>query len=296
MAWLIPPILVLAVGGLYSASLGVARYGTGEGMAPLSLALWQNVGGLAVVFLVCWVRRLLPRPDRRHVRFALLAGMIGNVFPNAFAFMLVERVGAGLTGLMFALSPIFTYAIAITIGQERMTAVRGLGMMVGFAGAALVVLSRFGTPQAEVLPWLAAALLLPLALGIANIYRSVDWPPGAAGPTLACAMLTVSVCTLGPLAFAGDAPLAPVLPLDRGEQSLLAIGAVGGATYILFFELQRVAGPVTLSLINYVITAGSLLIGVVVFGERTDVWIWCAVALIFAGILLVTFGRRRQAA
>ncbi|MCW0232332.1 MAG: hypothetical protein OJJ21_01910, partial [Ferrovibrio sp.] len=66
-----------------------------------------------------------------------------------------------------------------------------------------------------------------------------------------------------------------------------AAGFFACLIFIPYFELQRVAGPVYLSQIGYVMTATSLAVGTFVFGERYGLLVWLAVAVIVAGILLV---------
>ena len=78
------------------------------------------------------------------------------------------------------------------------------------------------------------------------------------------------------------------LPSGTGSDWVLpAAGLFACLSFIPYFELQRVAGPVYLSQIGYVMAATSLAIGTFVFGERYGLLVWIAAAIIVAGILLV---------
>jgi drug/metabolite transporter (DMT)-like permease len=60
-----------------------------------------------------------------------------------------------------------------------------------------------------------------------------------------------------------------------------------GIGYAFFFRLQQIGGPVYLSQISYVNTGVGVAFAVLLFGERLSIWIWLAVALVFAGVAIV---------
>ena len=69
--------------------------------------------------------------------------------------------------------------------------------------------------------------------------------------------------------------------------TLLGGGLLTTVFYLGAFELQRRAGPVVVGQLGYVITAASLLIGAVVFGERYPLTAWLAIAAVVGGLALV---------
>jgi hypothetical protein len=50
---------------------------------------------------------------------------------------------------------------------------------------------------------------------------------------------------------------------------------------------SRSAAPVYLSQISYVNTGVGVAFAVLLFGERLSLWVWLAVALVFAGVAIV---------
>ena len=138
--------------------------------------------------------------------------------------------------------------------------------------------------------WYLAALLTPAALAAGNVYRTASWPQGH-GP-LPLATLTLAAAALG---------IALVLSCRRLAGAGVAIGSAlrtgwwlialqslaTGIGYAFFFRLQQIGGPVYLSQISYVNTGVGVAFAVLFFGERLTLWIWLAVALVFAGVAIV---------
>ncbi len=58
--------------------------------------------------------------------------------------------------------------------------------------------------------------------------------------------------------------------------------------YVLYFQLQRVAGPVYLSQIGYVAAGFGVAIAVAVFAETVTLAMLAGLALIAGGVFLVT--------
>jgi drug/metabolite transporter (DMT)-like permease len=119
----------------------------------------------------------------------------------------------------------------------------------------------------------------------------MDWPVGASPLVLAAGMLLGAAAwiALGLVAASSFAGLATLTGAPFVVAAQIVVSAV---TFVLFFRLQRVAGPVYLSQIGYVITATGLLSGMVLSGESYPLLVWLAVALIAAGVVLTTRAQR----
>jgi drug/metabolite transporter (DMT)-like permease len=61
---------------------------------------------------------------------------------------------------------------------------------------------------------------------------------------------------------------------------------MAGISYLGSLALLRVGGPVYLSQIGYVVTAVSVAIGALLFGERYGIRDWITIGLIFVGVML----------
>src|SRR5690606_29489407 len=176
-------------------------------------------------------------------------------------------VGAGYSGIMFALSPVIARVLSILLGVRRPNLLGVVGIGIGFVGAVMVAVTRGEAGQPAAFVWVAAALLIPLCLAIGNIYRTVDWPRGAGPIELAVGSHLAAAVML----------LAGILVLQGGgafgvlaDVPLLALAQMASASamFVFFFRLQDVGGPVYLSQIGYVAAAVGLFSGTLFLGER----------------------------
>lgn len=288
--WL-PLTILIVLGTLWGGMLVLGRMAAEHGVPPMAFAFWNCVGGAVVIALIAWVRRVPLVVAPRFLRYYLIAGLVSNAIPNTLAFTVVAPIGAGLTGVLYALSPFCTYALAMAVRMERFDRVRGLGLAVGLSGTLLILLPQSSLPSAEASQWLLIGLVMPLVLACGNVYRTIDWPPGAHVLTLAVGMLVAAALWLTPAMIATGSFYLPLPAEHAGDWATIAIFGVGALIYTLYFELQRLAGPVYFSQISYVITAASVVAGMIVFGERHAIWVWLAIGVVCIGIVLVN--RRR---
>jgi drug/metabolite transporter (DMT)-like permease len=137
------------------------------------------------------------------------------------------------------------------------------------------------------LGWALLALGGPLLLAGGNLFRTLAWPPGLPPLAAASLMLVLQAAVVVPAALALGEFRAPGPGLEPADRALLGSGVLTTVFYLTAFELQKRAGPVVVGQLGYVITAASLLLGVLVFGERPGAGTFAAVAVVFVGVMLV---------
>jgi len=251
----------------------------------IGFAFWQNlIGGLLLLALAILTGA---RPPLKHLRFYAISGLITLALPSVLIFLAVARIGAGLPSIAYAFPAMLTYGFALGLRMEKLIWTRAAGIALGLVGILMILLPRSGPIGDADLPWMLLALVAPVSLAAGNIYRTRYWPKDAPPLALAAGTLLGAAfwLLLASLAFNGGLYLpSNTAPADW---VLAAAGAFACLSFIPYFELQRVAGPVYLSQIGYVMAATSLGIGHFVFGERYGLLVWMAVIVIVAGILLV---------
>lgn len=287
-------LLLLILNGTWMAGIyAFAKAGT---TAALGVLAWQLLFGTLVVGAVAGWRGELAPLRRTTLRYAAIAGLLGVSLPSLATFCAITQVPAGLVGAIGALAPLFTYALALAWRVERPHALRALGLLLGLAGVLALLRPDGALPDAAALPWALLAIAAPLLLAAGNLFRTLAWPPGLAPLGAASLVLGLQAVVVVPLAILTGDFVLPLPADDAGDLALLGGGLLTAAFHLGAFELQRRAGPVLVGQLGYVITAVSLVIGVLAFDEHYGAPALLAVATVFAGIVLVHRGAGRPEA
>jgi drug/metabolite transporter (DMT)-like permease len=157
----------------------------------------------------------------------------------------------------------------------------------------VIILARGDDVSGSRALWLALSTLIPLFLGLGNVYRTLGWPRGA-GP-LRLAALT-NLAAVAPLALAawglGGLDFSPFTRIPGVMAAQLAASTV---MFLMFFRLQAAGGPTYLSQIGYVAAVIGVGVGVAWFGETYPPSVWAGAAVVAAGIALTTRAQWRPA-
>jgi drug/metabolite transporter (DMT)-like permease len=265
-------------------------------VSPFAIAAGRGL--LGAVSLALWLRWLgqSPLPRRHEIRHWLVLGATNGWIPNILTAYALIQLASGPAAMIQAAGPLVTAIVAhLIFAEERLSGRRLGGILIGLAGAALLIGPRLFEGGATSLSVLAmVASMLSYAAG--NIYvRAV---PAPAGNPMRLALGQQVVSGLGAsllaLLFAG--PMA-FLPLRDHWAPMLALGIVCTAIPMtLFMRLIRAAGPTRAAMTGYLVPAVAATMGVLVLGETLELRQIAAGCIILAGVFLVTMAPRRTGA
>ena len=287
-----PGFLLLGTGLGLGLNFPLGKLAMEAGFAAPLWAAMISAGAGLVLLIVAWKAEAWPADRMGLFRFSMLSGFLSFVMPNLITFTVIPKIGSGLAGLMFAISPMMTAFLSWAANVRPPNRLGLIGVALGFVGAVVIVLGRDGGFGLHASPWLLLALCIPLFLAAGNLYRSIGWPEGA-GPKLLgsltnlCAvpmLLIIALALYGRPDFS-PATVAPWVVVAQLLSSSLM--------FMLFFRLQQVGGPTYLSQIGYVGAAVGLFAGVAFLGERYPAEVWIGAAIIAAGIAISTYSTRR---
>jgi len=279
--------LLLLNGMLIAGVYTFAKVAGDDGVSPLGVLSWQLLFAAIAIGVVAALRRELPALSGANLRYAAIAGVLGITGPNLVTFAALSYVPAGLIGVLTALSPGLTYAIAMLLRTEKMQPLRVAGIALGFLGVMAIVLPRGALPGPQALPWVLVALLAPLFLAGGNVFRSLAWPAGLKPMAAASLLLAIQAAVLVPLSVALDDFEVPRGLSQAQDLGLVGAGVLTAAYYLGAFELQKRGGAVIVGQLGYVITVASLALGMLVFGERYPLTTFLAIPVVIAGVMLV---------
>jgi drug/metabolite transporter (DMT)-like permease len=277
-------IMILALSLIWGASFMFIRVADRE-FDPAALVWFRVLLGCVVLVPVALM--VTGRAGLREARSAWLAILLVGLINTAAPFMLFAwaetRIDSSLTAILQAAVPIFTVVLAVRFAHERVSGSRWLGILVGFAGVALLVGSPGRGGALASLAVVVAALCYAVGATLTSRLLAGTEPLViAAGSTVIATILVTPF---------GVTRLPASVPGWKEWGSVIVLGLLGtGVAYILLFRLLRSAGPSRTSLVTYLIPGIALLYGVLLLGEPLRAVYIVGLALILAGVLLA--GRR----
>lgn len=288
--WLRVITLSILWGGSFAANRAAL-----EGFGPITIATLRiSIGGIALLILMRLMGQRLPRT---HRVWPYIIGMAA--FTSALPFSILgwgqQYVASGFAGITMAAVPLFTMILAIRfVPEEHLTAGRVIGLLLGFAGVAILIgpaaLTATTGASNESLARLACLMTaFSYATGSIITRRCPPVPMVA----LSAAVLTVAALMLWPIMLLAEG--MPSLS-DKPTAALLTVGYLGLlptalATIMLVTVVQQ-AGPTFLTLSNYQVPLWAVIFGALFFGERLPGSFLAALGLILAGLAVSSLRRR----
>ena len=288
-----PLFLLLATGAALGLNFPLGKLAMAAGITP---ALWAAVislgAGLAMLFIVTVTE--WKNPSRTSTTyFAIVSGFLSYVVPNALTYAVIPKIGSGLAAIMFALSPVVTALFSLLLRVRPPNLISIFGIVVGLAGAGIIIFSRNTDFSGGAAEWLLLALLIPLFLGAGNVYRTMAWPFGASPRKLAAHTNLAAVPFFALLVYAQTGTI-DVMPLAAIPGLVAMQLVVSTIMFLMFFRLQQVGGPTYLSQIGYVAAAVGVAVGVFYFGETYPRSVWAGAGIIAIGIAFSTLGQAKK--
>jgi drug/metabolite transporter (DMT)-like permease len=253
---------------------------------PLLLPLLRmSIATVVLAGLVAVQRRPLPRRRIVYLHVAVL-GAVNIAIPYVFLTWAQTHVASSMAIVLSATTPIFVFLFSwLIVRTESFRPLRGLGLLLAFAGVA--ILAGLRGAGGGIWPMVIIACSMVFAAG--NVYTRRFL---AGVDPMMIAFLQIAAGTLGLflIAAAGGAlHWGAVQPISLA--ALLELGLLGSAfAYVLFFHFIQRWGSTAASLNTYLQPITGLALGVCVLGETMTLRTWVALAIILTGVLLFGIG------
>ena len=252
-------------------------------LGPIALVAGRVV--LAVLVLWAGLRLAGKRAELRgRWRHLLALGAVNGAIPFTMIAAAELHLTASLASLINATTPLFAALLAALVLGEPITRRRGVGLVLGLVGVAVLVGWSPVEPSLATTLSIGAMLVASAGYGRAGVYTRRflrDVPPAsiALGQQVgALAWLAI------PAMFA-----RPALPLPAAAVwSLLALGVVSTAfAYLLYFRLIERVGPTRTSTVTFLVPVFGMTWGVLFLGERVTAGMLAGFALVLGSLMLV---------
>ncbi|MEO7761426.1 MAG: DMT family transporter [Casimicrobiaceae bacterium] len=243
-----------------------------------------------VVVAALFLLVLLQREGRMSEMIAnwrgiAFVGLVNSAIPFTLFSYAILSITAGFASILNTTSPLFGAVIAFVWLGERLPRLRVVGLVVGFAGVAVLV---GGKPsfQAGGEGWaIVLALAASLSYGIGPNYMKRNLAGVSALSIATGSQIAAAVIVL---------PLALVwwpdqVPSAGAWGAAIALGvACTGLAYLLYFRLIANIGPTRAIAVTFLIPAFGMLWGGLFLGEPVTFAMLAGCAVILLGTALAT--------
>jgi drug/metabolite transporter (DMT)-like permease len=280
--YLLQIVLLSAVWGISFLMIRIAA----SAFPPIWVGILRASSGALLLWIVLLVGRY-KLPPRKLFPWLFLVALTNNAIPFSFFAWGEQTIPSSTAAVLNATTPIWTLLLSLAVHRTRTSLSTILGVLIGFAGVAIVVYSRAATQSGPVHGNLALGItviaLAALGYAVATVIAKAKLQ-GLDPIGLAVTQLTLAALMLVPVAFAGPYPaafrLAPVL-------AILVLGFAGsGIAYFLYYSLLAHVSATHVVAVTYLLPVWGIFWGLVAH-EPIAPLAYAGVAVVITGLVLM---------
>jgi drug/metabolite transporter (DMT)-like permease len=263
-------------------------------ISPEKIVLLRVFFGFLPLAFAAWHKGVINRSQARHLPHFLVMAVVATAF---YYFAIVKGTAllpSGIAGVLGGSIALFTAIFSLLLLRtEKLNGFMAAGVVLGFAGIALIARPWEGTANPINLAGVSWMLTGSIILGLSYVYvrrflAPVNLPP------LALATWQVGLALLILLLLTNFTGIGQILRDWRAAIGVVVgLGILGtGTAFLIYYFLLQELGAVAASGATYITPMVALLIGWAA-GEKVGIFEVAAVVLILAGIAMLQIGRQR---
>lgn len=279
--------LMILLAALWGPSFVFIKVGV-ETIPPLTLVFGRVALAAVLLYLVLrWQHGRLPDSltTWKHISFVAL---VHNAIPFVLFAWGEQYVDSALASILNGTIPLFTILLAhFFTRDDRLTAAKVIGVLVGFAGMLVLVYPAFQDGVAGTAWGVLALVLASFLYAVAIVYsrNHLRGLPPLVAPT---GQMIMASLYLLPLALLLERPWTLPMPAVPSILSMLALAVLGTAlAFIVYYRLLERAGASYLSMVAYMIPVFGIFFSVILLDEQVTGGMILGGALILFGVMIV---------
>ena len=273
---------IFALGVIWGGTFMVVAIAL-QGYGPLTVACARTtLGAVALLGLMRAMKRSFPVMTRRMTKYLVVMGLLNTALPFALLSWGQQYVPSAFAGISMAALPLFLLPLAHFFTDEKMSANKLIGVLMGFTGAIILVgpgvlqLGKGWEPLGQI-ACLAAAFSYAVSSIMTRRCPPID-PVALAAATLvvgSLALIPAMLIVEGLPKFSGTVPTFAIILLGLLPTALAAL---------LRVLTIRSAGAIFMTLVNYQVPLWSMLFGAWILNEVLPLRFFAALAIILCGL------------
>lgn len=251
------------------------------------IMMYRSVFGVVVVLSLAWATGAWRQINTQNLGLQLLRNMAHFTGQNLW-FLAVTLIPLAQVFALEFTSPLWVVVLSIFLLGERLTATRALAAVLGFIGILIVARPDIGNLNLGIIAAASCAVFFALTNVLTKRLTRTQ------GITTILFYLTTTQLVFGLLTAGYDGDIA--LP-DAATLPFLALVGVCGllAHYCLTNALALAPATVVVP-IDFVRLPVIAVVGMLLYAEALDIWVFIGAAVIFAGNYLNLWRETRKTA
>jgi len=259
---------------------------------PITLLVLRYLGALLCLLpLVLVLRPAWPKSARELAKLAVIGFLMQGIFIPLNYLALGSAVSAATVGLITSLQPILVGILAPRLLGEAVDRRQWLGLLLGLAGTAMVILSR-GSVMAQ--DWLGLLFAFS-ALAALTLVAITEKRLAAQGSLIAAAIVQFSIglCVVTPLALASE-PFTVRWSIDLAwALAAIVVGNSLASISLLLWMIRRGA-VARVSALFFLVPPATALFAWSLLGEDLNWIAWLGMAVAAVGVATALNRRIKQ--
>ena len=275
-------LLVLALvwgGTFFFAAIAIVE------VPPMTIAFVRVSGGALILFLALRIMGISMPTDKTIWAAFLFMGLMNNAIPFSLIFWAQTELTSGVASILNAMMPVFTVIAAhFLTNDEKMTAPRLFGVLLGFVGVAVLI----GKPVGGNLLAHLAILAAGVSYSFSSIFAKRFARMGIKPMVTATGQVTASSIILLPIVLLVDQPWTHAFPSNGVILALLGMVVFSTAfAYFLYFRILSTAGATNTALVTLLIPPFAILLGVAFLSETLSMQQFIGMLIIASGLAAI---------
>lgn len=283
------PGLILAltlIGAVWALTFPLTKIAVLGGYRSFGIIFWSSVIAAVVLGTLVRLRGLGLPTHRPALGRYLFVALIGTVLPSAATYTAAEHLPAGVIAVCMAIIPILAFPMAIALGLEQPNLRRFSGLLLGFLGVLLIVVPDASLPDPAKAVFILLALLSVLFYATEGVALGKIGRAGLDPAQLMLGAFLLSAALTLPIALLSGTFIVPTVAFGAAGMAVVLSGLANVVAYVGYVWIIGRGGPVFAGQVSYIVTGFSIIWSMALLGESYSVWVWGAMAVIFAGLFL----------
>ena len=275
------------MGASWGLTLPLTKIAVSTGHQPFGLVFWQLVIVILVLFCVTRARGKPVVLGRKYMRLFVMVAMFGALLPDVFFYTAAVGLPAGVLSIILASVPLFSLVIALSLGIDKFSWKRLLGLTFGMTGIFLLVGPDTSLPAGTAIVYVLLALLAPLFYATEGNLVALWGTQGLDSVQTLLGASIVGLVLVSPVTLASGQWIDPLAGFGAPEAALVVGAIIHGLVYAGYVWLIGRAGSVFAAQLSYLVNGFGVLWAMIILGESYSTWVWMALAIMLLGVFLV---------